>query len=199
LVPDDDAERSLALANRPGSRAETLLKRSTWDLHGARLQVDDAPPDGPDPVAVSPVGDIVARWGSSVDVVGHSQGGIEPRWALRWWPGMRSMVAHYIGLASPNHGIDAADVCAGSGNCGPAVWQMAQGSRLLAALNRGSEAPGPTSYTTGSLRQPRPQAGRRRRLRHRHGWAAQCGTGAGLTHPRIGVRTDLHAGGISCA
>jgi triacylglycerol esterase/lipase EstA (alpha/beta hydrolase family) len=105
------------------------------------------------------VDSMVARWRSSVDIIGHSQGGIEPRWALRWWPRMRHMVAHYIGLASPNHGIDAADVCADSGNCWPAVWQMAQGSRLLTALNRGSEAPGPTSYTnvyseTDDLVQP---------------------------------------------
>lgn len=102
---------------------------------------------------------MAARWQSSVNIIGHSQGGIEPRWALRWWPGLRSRVDHYIGLASPNHGIYAADACADSRDCWPAVWQMAQGSHLLAALNRPSEAPGPTSYTniysqTDDLVQP---------------------------------------------
>jgi triacylglycerol lipase len=102
---------------------------------------------------------MAARWHSQVDVIGHSQGGIEPRWALRWWPGLRSKVDHYIGLASPNNGIYAADACADSGDCWPAVWQMAHGSHFLAALNSAGEAPGPTSYTdiysqTDDLVQP---------------------------------------------
>jgi len=102
---------------------------------------------------------MAARWRSSVDIIGHSQGGLEPRWALRWWPGLRDKVDHYIGLASPNHGIYAADACADSGNCWPAVWQMTQTSKFLTALDRGNEAPGPTSYTdiyseTDDLVQP---------------------------------------------
>ena len=91
---------------------------------------------------------VAARYHARIDILGHSQGGIEPRWALRWWPGLRRKVAHDVGLASPNHGIYAADACADAGNCWPAVWQMAEGSHFLAALNSGSEAPGPTSYTT---------------------------------------------------
>lgn len=90
---------------------------------------------------------VSARWSSRVDVVGHSQGGLEPRWALRWWPGLRTKVDHYVGLASPNHGIYAADACAASGNCWPAVWQMRQGAAFLRALNSDGESPGPTSYT----------------------------------------------------
>jgi triacylglycerol lipase len=94
-----------------------------------------------------------------VSVIGHSQGGLEPRWALRWWPDVPGLVSHYVGLASPNHGIDAADVCVASRNCWPAVWQFAHGSRFLAALNRGSESPGATLYTavyslTDELVQP---------------------------------------------
>jgi triacylglycerol lipase len=94
-----------------------------------------------------------------VSVIGHSQGGLEPRWALRWWPDVPGLVSHYVGLASPNHGIDAADACVASGNCWPAVWQFAHGSNFLAALNRGSESPGPTLYTavyslTDELVQP---------------------------------------------
>jgi triacylglycerol esterase/lipase EstA (alpha/beta hydrolase family) len=102
---------------------------------------------------------MAQEWNSQVDVIGHSQGGIEPRWALRWWPGLRTKVDHYIGLASPNHGIYAADACADSGNCWAAVWQMAQGSHFMTALNSLYEAPGPTSYTniyslTDDLVQP---------------------------------------------
>ncbi len=90
---------------------------------------------------------IAQRSHERLDVIGHSQGGIEPRWALKWWPGLRRVVNHYIGLASPNHGIYAADACADSGKCWPAVWQMAQNAKFIEALNRGGEAPGPTSYT----------------------------------------------------
>jgi len=96
---------------------------------------------------VAAVDTMAARWHSPVDIIGHSQGGIEPRWARKWWPGLRAKVNHYIGLASPNHGIYAADACADSGDCWPAIWQLAQGSHFLTALNRGGEAPGPTSYT----------------------------------------------------
>jgi triacylglycerol esterase/lipase EstA (alpha/beta hydrolase family) len=82
-----------------------------------------------------------------VAIVSHSQGGMEGRWALRWWSRARADTADLIDLASPNHGIYAADACAGSGNCWPAVWQMASGSHFLKALNSGSETPGRVSYS----------------------------------------------------
>jgi hypothetical protein len=102
---------------------------------------------------------IAARSHRKVSIIGHSQGGLEPRWALRWWPDVRADVGHYIGLASPNHGIVAADACIASGNCWPAVWQFAHGAQFLQALNRGGESPGPTQYTaiysaTDELVQP---------------------------------------------
>ncbi|MGI8493532.1 MAG: hypothetical protein ACR2NJ_12415 [Acidimicrobiales bacterium] len=75
------------------------------------------------------------RSAKDVAVVTHSQGGMEARWAIRWWPSARSHVADLLMLASPNHGIVTADLCAASGNCWPAVWQMASGSRFLRALD----------------------------------------------------------------
>jgi triacylglycerol lipase len=80
-------------------------------------------------------------------VITHSQGGMEGRWALRWWSAARSDTADLIDLASPNHGIYGSDACARSGNCWPAVWQMASGSHFLQALNSGSETPGAVAYT----------------------------------------------------
>jgi triacylglycerol lipase len=82
-----------------------------------------------------------------VAIITHSQGGMEGRWALRWWRRVRADTADLIDLASPNHGIYAADGCADSGNCWPAVWQMASGSHFLKALNAVSETPGQVSYT----------------------------------------------------
>jgi triacylglycerol lipase len=90
---------------------------------------------------------IAGETGRRVDVITHSQGGMEGRWAVRWWPTARAEVDHLILLASPNHGIYAADGCARSGNCWPAVWQMAEGSKFLGALNSGSETPAGPSYT----------------------------------------------------
>ncbi|HVT20260.1 MAG TPA: alpha/beta fold hydrolase [Mycobacteriales bacterium] len=90
---------------------------------------------------------IAARTHRKVEVITHSQGGMEARWAVRWFPRVRRDVDDLIMLASPNHGIAAADVCAAAGSCWPAVWQMAGSSRFLAALNRGDETPGAVSYT----------------------------------------------------
>ena len=82
-----------------------------------------------------------------VAIITHSQGGMEGRWALRWWSRVRADTADLVDLASPNHGIYAADACAASGDCWPAVWQMASGSHFLRALNSVSETPGRVAYT----------------------------------------------------
>jgi len=90
---------------------------------------------------------ISARAGRRVAVITHSQGGMEARWAVRWWPSVRRDVDDLILLASPNHGIVGADGCADSGNCWPAVWQMATPSHFLHALNSVDETPGDVSIT----------------------------------------------------
>jgi hypothetical protein len=84
---------------------------------------------------------------------------MEGRWAVRFWRSARAAVEDLVDLASPNHGIVPADACVASGNCWPAVWQVATGSRFLRALNSGSETPGAVSYsqiysTTDELVQP---------------------------------------------
>ena len=90
---------------------------------------------------------IHALTGRRVAVITHSQGGMEGRWAVRWWPAARADVADLIDLASPNHGIAAADLCGDSGNCWPAVWQMRSNAAFIHALNSGGETPGAVSYT----------------------------------------------------
>jgi len=66
---------------------------------------------------------------------------------VRWWTRTRGQVDDLVLLASPNHGIAAADLCVASGNCWPAVWQMATGSHFLTALNAGDETPGAVAST----------------------------------------------------
>src|SRR4051794_23379652 len=81
-----------------------------------------------------------------IDVITHSQGGMEGRWAVRWWRSARDRVDDLVLLASPNHGIAAADLCAASGNCWSAVWQMRTGSTFLTSLDR-DESPAGVSVT----------------------------------------------------
>jgi hypothetical protein len=125
--------------------------------------------------------ELARRSGRRVSVIGHSQGTIEPRWAIRWWPRtVRPVVADYISMAGPHHGVTAADACAASGSCWPAVWQMASGSKFLGALNAGDETPGRLSYTsvfsdTDELVQPSEPVAT----------AALRGGGANVTNVRV--------------
>jgi hypothetical protein len=165
------ALRAALQCTRPLShrRQETVLL-----VHGTGLNADESwawnyeqalPPSGFDWCAVTlpdrALGDIqvsseYVAWAvehghalthHKVAIITHSQGGMEGRWALRWSSRVRADTADLIDLASPNHGIYAADACAESGNCWPAVWQMASGSHFLKALNSVSETPGDVAYT----------------------------------------------------
>jgi hypothetical protein len=98
-----------------------------------------------------------AETGGRVDIVGWSQGGgPEPRWALRFWPDIRPLVAKLIDLEAPNHGtILLHTLCTGAtcvnalcpGSCVPALWQQADNSNFTAALNSGQETFPGISYT----------------------------------------------------
>jgi hypothetical protein len=77
-----------------------------------------------------------------VDVVGYSQGGMVPRWALRFWPDTRAMVDDLVGLSPSNHGTVVADAA-----CNPSFHQQASRSRFLRALNSGAETFAGIDYT----------------------------------------------------
>jgi hypothetical protein len=86
------------------------------------------------------------RADAPIQVVGFSQGGMVPRWALKYWPDTRELVRSVIGLDASNHGsLDADAVCALA--CAPALWQQRPDSRFLAALNAGAETYPGISYT----------------------------------------------------
>ena len=89
-----------------------------------------------------------AATGRRIAVMGHSQGGMSMRWALRFWPDTRPMVDDVIGMAGSNHGTTALPVCrAGFTSCTPAVWQQQAGSKFLQALNSRAETFAGISYT----------------------------------------------------
>jgi hypothetical protein len=100
---------------------------------------------------------IRAESGRKVAMIGHSQGALMPRWALKWWPSAREAVADFVLLAGPNHGTVIADLnpfallppellpLLGSP---PALLQFSPSSRFIAALNAGDETPGTIDYTS---------------------------------------------------
>jgi triacylglycerol esterase/lipase EstA (alpha/beta hydrolase family) len=88
---------------------------------------------------------MFTTYGKKVDILGHSQGPLEPRWALKWWPGLRVQVDHVVMMAAPNHGTA---IASGALACSQACLQMRPGSRFLAALNAGDETPDGPFYTS---------------------------------------------------
>jgi pimeloyl-ACP methyl ester carboxylesterase len=87
-----------------------------------------------------------ARAGRRISVIGHSQGGMVPRWALRFWPDTRSMVDDVIGFAPSNHGTTQTQFSC-TNSCLVANWQQAYMSNFIRALNSYQETFPGVSYT----------------------------------------------------
>jgi triacylglycerol lipase len=90
---------------------------------------------------------MAARSGEHVDVIGHSQGGLVARWAIKYFAA-RELVDDLVEFAAPNHGTRAAQQAIAANKCFAACWQMREGARFLAALNADDESPGRASYTS---------------------------------------------------
>jgi triacylglycerol lipase len=93
-----------------------------------------------------------------IDLIGHSQGGLQTRWAIRWFPDVARAVEDDITFAGSNDGVLSASGSCALGSCAPAIWQQRVGSALEGALNRRRMPAGP-SYTaihsaTDELIQP---------------------------------------------
>jgi triacylglycerol lipase len=89
-----------------------------------------------------------------VSVVGISQGAIEARWAIRWWPDVRTILDDFVSMAGTNHGSYFGNASCAE-ECLPALWQQyirtegyRAAPRLLTALNAGDETPGKISYSS---------------------------------------------------
>jgi triacylglycerol lipase len=139
----------------------TLTARSNWAWNYAKhlptLGYDVCLVDLPDRAradmqvsteyVVSAIRTMAARSGGKVDVVGFSQGPLEPRWAVKWWPDVRARVDDLVAMAGVAHGFTETEVIC-SKSCIAPFWQMKPDSQFLAALNRGDESPGDIDYTS---------------------------------------------------
>jgi pimeloyl-ACP methyl ester carboxylesterase len=87
-----------------------------------------------------------ATAGRKISIIGHSQGGMLPRWVLRFWPDTRGMVDDDIGFAASNHGTTGAELLC-QAPCAAADWQQSDKSQFTAALNSYQETFPGISYT----------------------------------------------------
>jgi pimeloyl-ACP methyl ester carboxylesterase len=86
------------------------------------------------------------RAGRKISIIGHSQGGMIPRWPLRFWPDTRAMVDDQIGFAPSNHGTTGAELLC-SISCAAADWQQSDTSEFIKAVNSYKETFADISYT----------------------------------------------------
>lgn len=97
---------------------------------------------------------------AQLDVIGHSEGGLELRYYIKNLGG-GSQVARYVSLGTPQHGTSQAS---GGFTFGcTAVAQMAPNSSFLNTLNSPTDVPGPVAYTAlattkDTVVTPAPQA-----------------------------------------
>ena len=91
---------------------------------------------------------LLARTGAKkVSIVGHSEGGMMPRYYIRFLGGA-AKVDDLIGLSPSNHGTENPLALAGYVlGCVACGEQLTFGSTFLSRLNAGEEAPGPVDYT----------------------------------------------------
>ena len=130
---------------------EPLLEKRGHVVCTVRLPAKAlAPIDTSAEYVVASIRAMSTRFDRPVDVIGHSQGGMVPRWAVKWWPDVRSLVGDVIGLSPSNHGAPVVTALCGSNGCAAAGWQQGPSSRFLAALNRPDETPGRVSYTVAA-------------------------------------------------
>jgi triacylglycerol lipase len=89
---------------------------------------------------------LAATGAAKVSLVGHSQGGMMPRWYIKFLGGA-AKVDDLVGLAPSNHGTTSPGALITGETFCPACLQQSAGSDFLRTLNAGDETPGDVSYT----------------------------------------------------
>lgn len=91
-------------------------------------------------------GVLAATGASEVDLVGHSQGGLMPRYYLRFLGGA-GQVGELVGLGAPNHGTNNQAAGWAAGTPCYSCPQFATGSEFLTKLNAGGDTDTGVYYT----------------------------------------------------
>ena len=86
-----------------------------------------------------------ATGAAKVSLVGHSQGGMMPRYYIKNLGGA-AIVEDLVGVAPSNHGTELSGSSSVGDNC-TACDQQGAGSPFLTELNSGDETPGEVDYT----------------------------------------------------
>ncbi|MEU4454159.1 alpha/beta fold hydrolase [Nocardioides sp. NPDC023903] len=89
---------------------------------------------------------LAATHAQKVSFVGHSQGGMMPRYDLKYLGG-QGKVDDLVGVAPSNHGTYHWLLLGIAGVVCPACAQQGNGSPFITDLNWGDETPGDVSYT----------------------------------------------------
>jgi hypothetical protein len=123
------------------ARGETVCTVDLPDKSAGDIQVSSE-------YVVHAIRTMAQESGRDVAAIGFSQGGLEIRWSLRWWPDLRHLVSDAIFLNVPNQGSAFPDAtCTSPGVCAASLYQMRTGSDFLTALNEGRDAIGGVSFT----------------------------------------------------
>jgi triacylglycerol esterase/lipase EstA (alpha/beta hydrolase family) len=86
--------------------------------------------------------------GKEISIIGHSQGGLLPAAAVRYWPDLASRVDDVVTLDAPYGGTQLADyVCDSTHSCPALAWQVMRNSDWSRALRR-YPVPAGVSYTS---------------------------------------------------
>ena len=104
--------------------------------------------------------------GHRISVVGHSQGGALPVWAIKFWPGSARSVKDVVSLAGPFGGTQLGNELCTPGQCAVLAWQLRVGAHHVAALQHAPlpsgrrRAPSVTSLAGAydEIVRPQPQA-----------------------------------------
>lgn len=137
VEPDENFGWNYVQAFTLGSRsycAVTLPDRAMADIQVAAEYV------------VNGIRAMHRQFGGKISVLGHSQGGMIGRWALKYWPDTRGLVDDLVGMAPSNHGTDLAEYMC-QPDCAPAIWQQRTSASFIKTLNTGPETWPGISYT----------------------------------------------------
>jgi triacylglycerol esterase/lipase EstA (alpha/beta hydrolase family) len=136
--------------------SKSLLDRLSWSMHRTGYCVFAVDygnrATGPIENSAQQLKDFVSRvltatGAAKVSMVGHSQGGMMPRYYIKFLGGA-DKVDDLVGLAPSNHGTSHPLLLTpGVEYFCPACLQQKTGSEFLRNLNADDETPGPVSYT----------------------------------------------------